>query len=345
MPKSIVQDQESTPSASLRSHFKFRLRHLIYATALIAAGLALSPSTIWFSMLVLLGWWVVFFCSRPKTVLGFILLVLIIVVALMPTVSGIIRESPYHTACSNNLRQISLAILYYESEYGRFPTDRVVTLADGTKLRHSWQVEILPYLMEQRLYDQYDFNEPWNGPNNSKLESQMPSYLACPACDTGTKTPYRLVNGPGTAFEVGKNLGAADIEDGTFYTISLIEDHANPKHWMEPGDFTAEEAVQVMNQMTENASSHFHDDFFTHTYFGSSLAMLNGSTHWWPTQRDQPMQPGAFLINDGYLFDLNVQGQPYRKIKYGMVFAVGSYLLLIFLPAFYLKQTSANQVA
>ena len=235
----------------------------------------------------------------------------------------------------NNCKQIILAALNCESEHGQFPTDRVVVLADGTELRHSWRIEILPFIEQNALYAQYDFKEPWNGPNNSKLQSSMPSSLACPSHDHGTKTPYKLVNGPGTAFEVGKRISYKDLADGTSNTIALIEDHANPVNWMEPRVFTADEAAQTMNSMTKEAAAHVHETFFTRTYFGSSCAMLDGGTLQWPAFPEKPMDPGAFLIADGYLFDPDTQGQALVEIKYGVCFIFAIYSILIFLPAFF----------
>ena len=49
---------------------------------------------------------------------------------------------------------------------------------------HSWRVLILPCLQELALYDQYDFNEPWDGPNNHKLAGQIPSMYRCPSSNS-----------------------------------------------------------------------------------------------------------------------------------------------------------------
>ena len=35
---------------------------------------------------------------------------------------------------------------------------------------HSWRVLILPYFCMGDIYNQYNFNEPWNGPKNRLLE-------------------------------------------------------------------------------------------------------------------------------------------------------------------------------
>ena len=44
----------------------------------------------------------------------------------------------------------------------------------------------------------------------------MPDYLVMPLeCrNNWNQDSYKLVNGPGTAFEIGKNIGATDLKDG-----------------------------------------------------------------------------------------------------------------------------------
>ena len=331
-----MNDDSNKTSASPRSKFKFGLRQLFYATALIASGLALSPSTIGLSLFVLIVWGIVFFSSRPWIMLGLLLLGVIVVSALWPTIQ-VLREPPYYASCRNNLKQIMLAIMTYESVNGRFPKDRIVVLDDGTELRHSWRIEILPMLEQGALFNSYDFKEPWDGPNNAKLESSMPAIFHCPSRKFDMKTSYRLVNGPGTAFEFGTTTGLTDLHDGASSTIGLIEDSSNPTHWMEPGEFTAEEAAQAINSMTGAELVHQDESFFYSTAFGSGFATLDGETHWWPPKSDKPMKAGAFLIDDGYLFDPDVYGQPVVKIKYGVWSALAIYLVLILLPALFLR--------
>ena len=333
------ENQSTTPPAS---RLKFGLRQLFYATALIAAGLALSSYTIWASLLVLLVWGHVFSNLGPRVVFGGIMIVLFFAMVTTPVMQTC--RGPHHEfECQNNLKIIALAILNYESGYGHFPTDRIVTLADGTELRHSWRIGITPFMEGSGLPAfVYNYNEPWNGPNNSKLASRMPDSFACPSRDHGTKTPYKLVNGPGTAFEVGKKTSSGQLNDGTYNTIALIEDHANPTNWMEPGDFTAEEAAQAMNSLKKDTAVHGHESSFMNTYFGCNYAMLDGGTYRWSAVPTGPMEPGAFLIDDGYLFDRNVQGQPLLEPKYGVWFALAIYLLLILLPSFFLSNAQGR---
>ena len=51
---------------------------------------------------------------------------------------------------------------------------------ENGKPMHSWRVLLLPMLEQQALYESYDFDEPWNGPNNSRLLAQTPPSYQCP---------------------------------------------------------------------------------------------------------------------------------------------------------------------
>ena len=67
---------------------------------------------------------------------------------------------------------------------------------------HSWRVLILPYLEQRALYDEYKFDEPWNGPNNGKLHSRVVECFSCPTDEQtiSGQTSYVAVVGPETAW-------------------------------------------------------------------------------------------------------------------------------------------------
>ena len=74
--------------------------------------------------------------------------------------------------CKNNLKQIALALHNYHQANGCFPPAYIAD-KNGRPM-HSWRVLILPYLELDHLYKQYNFNEPWDGPNNKKLLAARP---------------------------------------------------------------------------------------------------------------------------------------------------------------------------
>ena len=99
-----------------------------------------------------------------------------------------------------NLKQIYLGMHNFLDIYQAFPP-AVVIGPDGRPW-HSWRVLILPFLEEQALYEQYRFDEPWDGPNNSKLLDKMPEVYADPVYGPpqGQFTSYAAIVGEGMAF-------------------------------------------------------------------------------------------------------------------------------------------------
>src|SRR5437867_4482802 len=88
----------------------------------------------------------------------------LLVALLLPATRSGGREAARRMQCSNYHKQIGLALQNYHDDYHSFPPAYIAD-ADG-KPMHSWRVMILPYMERKGLYDKYDLNEPWNGPNN-----------------------------------------------------------------------------------------------------------------------------------------------------------------------------------
>jgi hypothetical protein len=151
----------------------------------------------------------------------------------------------------NNLKQIGLALHNFHDMFAHFPP--AVVLGPDGKPWHSWRVFLLPYLDAQLVYSDYDFDEPWNGPNNSKLLARMPDAFSDPAYGENKEfyTHYAAVTGKGMAFSAegvkseGKPVGewfqegraVRDFTDGT--SNSLIVGPVSPDRkipWMKPED-------------------------------------------------------------------------------------------------------------
>jgi prepilin-type processing-associated H-X9-DG protein len=130
-------------------------------------------------------------------------------------------------------------MLQYEADHGTLPPAFVAN-KDGKRM-HSWRVLILPYLEQQSLYDQYKMDEPWDGPNNSLLASQMPKIYACPSGEPSNETQYAVMAGPGLVFDGANKTRIADIAtgDGTDKTLLVVECHEALINWLEPRDLDA----------------------------------------------------------------------------------------------------------
>ena len=157
----------------------------------------------------------------------------------------------------DSLKQLALAMHNFHDTYGHFPK-AVSTARDfghKTDTPHSWRIDLLPFLGAADLYQQYNMNEPWDGPNNKKLLDRMPAVFRSPYDDPkSTSTAYAVLVGKGTIFEPsGKGIKISDITDGTSNTILVVEARRNCP-WMKPEDipFDADKPVPELGGFVEN---------------------------------------------------------------------------------------------
>jgi len=119
---------------------------------------------------------------------------------------------------------------------------------------HSWRVLILPSLGYQHLYNRYDFNEPWNGPNNRLLAAEVPSEYQCATIAGQSKqtTSYLAVVGPNTAWPGTEGRSVFTITGGSDSAILLVELADSSINWMEPKDFTVEDVLENAQAMSRS---------------------------------------------------------------------------------------------
>ncbi len=185
----------------------------------------------------------------------------------------------------NNLRQIMIAMLNYESAYGHFP-EQAITSQDGRPLL-SWRVAILPFLEQEALYKQFHLDEPWDSEHNLKLLEQMPDVYRVPEVDLVGETLYLGITGPGTAFESGRKLRFRDVLDGLSNTIGVVE--ANPAvavPWTKPADLRFEPGEELIGLGGVRPG-------------GFLAAFLDGSTRLISESVDREVLRRLFLIRDG----------------------------------------------
>lgn len=146
------------------------------------------------------------------------------------------RDAAIDSSAAGPFAQLLVALHNYHDEFGSFPP---AYIADASgKPMHSWRVLLLPYIEEQALYDAYDFSEPWDGPNNSKLAARIPRTYNHYGDSKGTiNTSYVVIVGAGTAFPGAKTTKLDDFKDGTENSILIVEIARSNICWMEPRDF------------------------------------------------------------------------------------------------------------
>ena len=323
-------------------NFRFQIVHLFYLTGVYATGLALDVGTLVSTSLWIIFYATVWYANRDQKILA------LGVVCLFGCCSCVIPSvnQPYfaakHSQCSNNQRQMMLAMLNYESAHLVFPDGQPKSPTDPP---YSWRVAILPFIECQDLYDQYDFSEPWDGPNNSKLLSQMPDTYRCPVSSglADGQTAYKVVTGPGTLFDEGVEPTFRSIRDGFSNTAAIVEDVANPVPWTKPEDISIDQAIRIYSNPSSENAPHFHETLFNRSYYPGNITFYDGSRHRFGQFKDPADAAKLFGINNGIADLDNTRDYFWSEPRYDKIVAAVIYVILILAPLFFMPWKSAQK--
>ena len=131
---------------------------------------------------------------------GFTLVELLVVIAIIGILIGMllpavqaVREAARRTACQNNMRQMGLGLLNYESGIGKLPPSGYTDSFSRTnQLDFSWIIHILPFAEANNMFDALDFdvvtpsNQGGRGfhtVNFSALQNSPLPMIVCPSSD------------------------------------------------------------------------------------------------------------------------------------------------------------------
>jgi Protein of unknown function (DUF1559) len=196
---------------------------------------------------------------------------------------------------ANNLRQMALAMEAFEDTYGHLPGSVPVDkfgnpLVGKGKPQLSWRVELLPFLEQQNLYNEFHLDEPWDSPHNQELIPRMPkTYYPIAADLKGERglTVYRVFTGPHCTFRPGndKLMHLSDITDGRSNTI-LIAESADPVIWTKPDEmeYDAEKPIPKLGE------------YFCGRY---QFVTFDGTVRTVPTSFSEKKLREAIAIDDG----------------------------------------------
>jgi len=124
-----------------------------------------------------------------------IAIVAILIALILPAVQGA-REAARRMQCSNNLKQLGLALHSYESTHRVFPPSELnsygdagcdpgeVAVEDNPSActdYESWTVLCLPFMEQTALTAEYDYESPWCSLKNRKAISTPLAIFNCPS--------------------------------------------------------------------------------------------------------------------------------------------------------------------
>ncbi|MCI0702921.1 MAG: DUF1559 domain-containing protein [Planctomycetia bacterium] len=132
---------------------------------------------------------------------AFTLIELLVVIAIIAILIGLllpavqkVREAAARMACSNNIKQLGLAIHNYHDANGVLPASfEQIPTPNGVKA-HSWAARILPYIEQENVYRQYRFDLSWNEGSNTAvggpIRVTIKTFL-CPSAPEGGRHANR----------------------------------------------------------------------------------------------------------------------------------------------------------
>ena len=199
---------------------------------------------------------------------GLTLIELLVVIAILAILIGMllpavqkVREAAGRLSCSNNLKQLSLALHNFHDAHGKFPPGQVQGPYPEAgvfwPVNHGWAVFILPDLEQQPLYNAYHWDQALAARANQPVVAHPLKNFWCPTAPEqdrydythglfpsyggkGACGDYAPTWGVDAALATGDNRGVlapncmtrlTDIQDGASSTILLTEDAGRPRLW------------------------------------------------------------------------------------------------------------------
>jgi prepilin-type N-terminal cleavage/methylation domain-containing protein len=212
----------------------------------------------------------------------------VLVALLLPAVQSA-RESARRSSCSNNLRQIGIALQLYHTAHQSFPAGGIEWRPpnDPSKRQLAWSVFLLPHLEQQNLYDKLDLTKGFDAAENAGPASTVLSVYICPTsprgkklasgrgpCDYGGIYGERITspnNPPKGTMLYDQWIRIDDIRDGASRTLIVAEDSQWPDGQWINGRNLFDQAFAI------NAAPSFENDIRSQHVGGALCVLGDGS--------------------------------------------------------------------
>ena len=142
---------------------------------------------------------------------GFTLIELLVVIAIIAVLIALLlpavqaaREAARRIQCTNNLKQMGLALHNYESTNGAFPPCTILTYPNTTATKPTWQgswsvnARVAPFMELGPMYNSINFTGTYSDPSNNTVSFTPVSFFFCPS-DPGPHNDDATLLGTGDA--------------------------------------------------------------------------------------------------------------------------------------------------
>jgi prepilin-type N-terminal cleavage/methylation domain-containing protein/prepilin-type processing-associated H-X9-DG protein len=209
---------------------------------------------------------------------GFTLVELLVVIAiigilvafLLPAIQAS-RESARRVSCTNNIRQLIVAVHDYETAHEHYPAGTVDTagpIRNLPKGHHiSWIAQSLPYLEEGAIYSSLDLSKSAYHFKNDRARQTTIELLTCPSnpfgnwpwtsyagCHHDVEAPIDADNHG--VFFLNSQVSRDDLKDGAAYTLFLGEKFPDDADlgWISGTPSTLRNTGSPLNESTRRAA-------------------------------------------------------------------------------------------
>lgn len=168
---------------------------------------------------------------------AFTLIELIIVIAIIGLLVCLlfpalhfVRDLSLRSSCTNNLRQVGLALSNYEQRLQSVPSVMITSYPPTLPQLHTtWCALLLSDIEERQLFKAYDFGKRFDAPENANVVSEFIPMYVCPAAD------YSVIDGFGPSnFALGPGSGVGRRYIGPERVIVAGEVVKNNVGWARP---------------------------------------------------------------------------------------------------------------
>jgi len=140
-------------------------------------------------------------------------IIALLIALLLPAVQKV-RDAAARTVCTNNLKQLGLALHQFHDSYGSFPPSGYTQVGPGNPGGKyvGWRALVLPFLEQVQLQKLYDFNLDWWVGTNVVAAAVPVKVFQCPSVPQRAEVLSAIDKPPRPALVFANPIAPTDYE-------------------------------------------------------------------------------------------------------------------------------------